>query len=95
MKLKVKTGFVEIKTKDKYLRSFLVATESGSARVNIWTNRKNDLVTVGVQYPRSGKRKKEYFHRGISVNTAKNILFNLAIQTYKEPTTEKETMVNG
>lgn len=48
-------GFIEIESKDPYMRSFMVATDDGPSRVNVW-QAKNGTYTVGthVNHPKKG-----------------------------------------
>lgn len=56
MKFKVKEGIIEIESKDPYMRSFLVPSDNGNCRVNVWSNKRNHLFTVGtyLNHPKQG-----------------------------------------
>lgn len=69
----VKTGFVEIETKDPTLRSFLVPSECGNARVNVWTS-KNGLFTVGTYLVHPKKGKSQLFRRNLTEREVLDIL---------------------
>lgn len=56
MKFKVRTGIVEIETKDPYMRSFLVAGDGGNTRINVYRNDRNFFFRVVVKEPRENQR---------------------------------------
>lgn len=52
----VKSGIVEVKSKDPFMRSFLVPkSKKTNCRINVYSNNKDDFYTVVIQ---SGKRHK-------------------------------------
>lgn len=81
--MRVKSGVVEIKTTDPYLRSFLVPGSLGNVRVNVWANGRNRLFTVGtyMEHPKQGKT--QLFRRDCTEAEVKKILANPRIHTGK------------
>ena len=46
----VKSGIVEIKSSDPYMRSFLIPNaRKGNCRVNVYSNKRNGLYTAVIQ----------------------------------------------
>ena len=74
--MRVKSGIVEIKTTDPYMRSFLVPSDLGNARVNVWSNNRNNLFTVGtyLNHPKQGKT--QLFRKNCTEEEVKEILKN-------------------
>ena len=79
---RVKSGIVEIESKDPYMRSFLVPSELGNARVNVW-KAKNGSFTVGtyLHHPKQGKT--QLFRRNLSEKEVKELLKNPRKHTNK------------
>lgn len=81
--MKVKSGVVEIETKDAFMRSFLVPGDKGNVRVNVWSNTKNSLFTVGTYMDHPKQGKTQLFRRNCTENEVRNILKNPRIHTGK------------
>lgn len=81
--IKVKSGIIEIKTKDPYMRSFLVSTDRGNARINVWHNKKNHLYTVGTHLVHPKKGANQLFRRNCTEKEVMEILKNPRIHTGK------------
>lgn len=74
--IRVKSGIVEIKTKDPYLRSFLVAGEEASHRVNVWSNSKNSFYTMSLTIVTVRGAKKQLYKSGLHEEQVREILNN-------------------
>lgn len=74
--IKVKSGIVEIKTKDPFMRSFMVATEDGPCRVNVHSNKRNNLFTVSTDLLHPKQGKNQLFRKGLTESEVKQILKN-------------------
>lgn len=74
--IKVKTGIVEIESKDPYMRSFLVPSGKGNCRVNVWSNDKTDLFTVGTALDHPTKGKTQLFRKGLTESQVFALLRN-------------------
>lgn len=72
--IRVKSGIVEIESKDPFMRSFLIPNESGNCRVNVWSNNRNRLFTVGtcLQHPKKGKT--QLFRKNLTEKEVKELL---------------------
>lgn len=69
--LQVKSGIVEIKSKDPYMRSFLVPHKVRSCRVHVWMNRRDDLYAVGLYFKHPQKGHLRSFRKNL---TAREVL---------------------
>lgn len=83
MRIRVKSGVVEIPTTDPYLRSFFVPTERGNCRVNVWTNKKSGLFTVGTALDHPKKGKTQLFRRNCTEDEVRALLANPRSHTGK------------
>ena len=83
MKIRVTKGIFEIESKDPWMRSFLVPTETGNCRVNVWSNSKDRLYTVGtcLLHPKQGKT--QLFRKHCTEKEVKEILKNPRVHTKK------------
>lgn len=83
MKFRIKSGIVEIPSSDPWMRSFLVPSDRGNARVNVWSNAKNSLYTVGtyLEHPKQGRT--QLFRRNCTEKEVKDILKNPRLHTGK------------
>lgn len=75
MNIKIKSGILEIKTKEKYLRSFLTITEEGPCRINVWSTKKRSY-TIGVQFSPPKKRPIQAFKKNCSKQEIENFIKN-------------------
>lgn len=74
MSFRVRTGIVEIESKDPYMRSFLVPGDLGNVRVNVW--RKGSAFTVGTYMNHPKKGKTQLFRRNCSEKEVLELLKN-------------------
>ncbi len=68
-------GYTQLVAKDPYLTSFVKVDEvHGRIRVNIWTNEKNETLTVGtcLTHPKQGKT--QLFRKHCSIAEALELL---------------------
>lgn len=61
--IKVVSGFIEIKTKDPYMRSFLIPGINENRRVNVWHNDKNSFLTMSVDVHQAYRSKKQCYKK--------------------------------
>jgi hypothetical protein len=76
MNFRLRTGLIEIPTSDPYLRSFLVMTKDGQCRVNVWSNKKSGLYTVGTALAHPKKGKTQMFRRNCTEAEVRELLKN-------------------
>lgn len=74
MGIKVKSGIVEIESKDPYMRSFLVSCNGENCRVNVWSNDKNLRFTVGTSLNHPTKGKTQLFRKNLTEKEVMQIL---------------------
>lgn len=68
----VKSGIVEVKSKDPFMRSFLVPkSKKQNCRINVYSNNKNDFYTVVIQ-----KGKRNQVTRGLAEQDVIKLLKN-------------------
>jgi hypothetical protein len=78
---RVRSGIVEIESKDPYMRSFLVPGDLGNVRVNVW--KKGELYTVGTYMHHPKKGKTQLFRRNCTEKEVREILKNPRLHTGK------------
>lgn len=71
---RVRKGIVEIESKDPYMRSFLVPSDLGNCRVNVWRNDKNSRFTVGTALEHPTKGKTQLFRKGLTEKEVMELL---------------------
>lgn len=72
--MKVISGIVEIKTSDPFMRSFLVPNDKENCRVNVWSNSRNNLFTVGTYLDHPTQGKTQLFRKNLTEKEVKELL---------------------
>lgn len=76
VKFRIKSGLVEIKSTDPYMRSFMVATEDGECRVNVYSNSRDNTYTVATALKHPVQGKNQLYRKGLTEKEVKEILKN-------------------
>ena len=75
MSFRVKSGIVEIESKDPYMRSFLVPDGlQGNCRVNVWKSGHSFTVGTCLDHPKQGKT--QLFRRNLNEKEVMELLKN-------------------
>lgn len=81
--VRLKSGIIEIKSKDKYMRSFMVQTPDGPCRVNVYSNERNNFFTVATSLNHPTKGKNQLYRKNLTESEVREILKNPRIHTKK------------
>jgi hypothetical protein len=74
---RVVRGIVELPVTDPYLRSFLVPTDRGQCRVNVWrSDKRPGLFTVGTALSHPRKGRTQMFRRDCTEKEVRELLQN-------------------